>query len=35
MWPAVNVLADSPKISDLTKGDVFKLNLCWINVKLG
>ena len=31
MWSAVNVLLNSPKISDLANSDVFQLNVSWIN----
>ena len=34
MWLAVNVLPNNPKISDLTKKDVFWLNLFQINWKV-
>ena len=32
---AVNLLPNSPKISDLNKGDVLELTLSYINGKLG
>ena len=35
MWAAIKVLTNSPKISDLIKGDVFQLNLSKVNEKLG
>ena len=35
MWWAVNVLKSSHKISDLTQGDVFELNLAEINRNVG
>ena len=31
----VNVLTNSKKISDVTKGDFFQLNLCRIHGKIG
>ena len=34
-WAAVNVLPNSPKISHLTKRNVFSLNCSWLNGKLG
>ena len=35
MWPAIKVLPNSPKISDLTNRDVFQLNMSRINGNLG
>ena len=35
MYSAVNVLPNSPKILDLSKGDFLQLNLSKINAKLG
>ena len=35
MWSAVNVLAKSPKIADLTKRDDFQVTLSYINLILG
>ena len=34
MRSVANVLKNSSNISDLTKRDVFQVNLCWINGKL-
>ena len=35
MYSAVNVLTNSPNILDLTKADVFQLNLSQIHGKIG
>ena len=35
MRSAVNVLPNSPKISDMTKGHFFQLNLSQVNGKMG
>ena len=35
MYSAVNVLTNSPNISDLTKADFFQLNLSEIHGKIG
>ena len=35
VYPAVNVLTNSPNILDLTKADLFQLNLSQIHGKIG